>query len=198
MVLRFEWNFSDNVEQPTQRLCDHKASALCLCWKRRSPAWNRQTMPDVVAGNIDVFRFANRMITGLEKEAGALRGFDWALVAGRTQVLRQWRQRCHSSGRQPGREECLAAWHRYWGRIQKHLGWWLADMEEQQNSPQTTKQFTWSHEDTLTTQQVEVLVWNTLDGSRSLEGEKKTGTAGGVNTAWFGPHPIPSSCSVKE
>lgn len=127
VALMFKKIFCGDVEQPS--LCDHKTTAVCQCWKRRLPAWNRQTMPDVVAGNIDVFRFANRMITGLEKQAGALRGFDWALVAGRTQLLRQWRQRCHSSGRQPGRGKCSAAWQRYWGGIQKHLGWWLGEME---------------------------------------------------------------------
>lgn len=49
------------------------------------------------------------MITGLEKQAGLLRGFDWALVAGRTELLRQWKQRWHSSGRQPGREKVLSS-----------------------------------------------------------------------------------------
>lgn len=50
MAILFRWHFYDNVDQPMQRLCDHKTTALCWSWKRRLPAWNRQAMPDVVAG----------------------------------------------------------------------------------------------------------------------------------------------------
>lgn len=50
------------------------------------------TTIDVVAGNRDVVRVAKRMITGLEKQAGLLRGSDWALVTGRAELLRQWEQ----------------------------------------------------------------------------------------------------------
>lgn len=56
----------------------------------------------MVTGSRDAVRVARRMITGLEKQAGLLRGSAWALVTGRAELLRQWEQWWDSSGRQPG------------------------------------------------------------------------------------------------
>lgn len=64
-------------------------------------------MPDVVTGSRDAVRDARRMITGLEKQAGLLRGSAWALVTGRTELLRQWEQWWDSTGRQPRGQEKL-------------------------------------------------------------------------------------------
>lgn len=46
----------------------------------------------MVTGSGDAVRVARRMITGLEKQVGLLRGSAWALVTGRAELLRQWEQ----------------------------------------------------------------------------------------------------------
>lgn len=77
----------------------------------------------MVTGSRDAMTVARRMITGLERQAELLRGSAWALVTGRAELLRQWKQWWDSSGRQPGdRRDCSGVWPRCWRVGRKHLG----------------------------------------------------------------------------